>query len=357
MHNSPLSEFAALGFEYGYAVAVPNGLVAWEAQFGDFVNGAQVIIDQFLVAGLPKWEQTSRLTLLLRTATKGTVPSTRAPAWSASSSSRAGNNIRIANCTTPAQYFHLLRLQAHGSTPRPLVIFTPKSLLRLSRRRRASTAELGSFRSVFDDLGMSRKRSAALLLCSGKVYDIVGHESYAQARPSPSLARPALPVPGARLRRAPARVPVAEEIVWVQEEPQNMGAFRSIRHRLEESLPEGIRSLRRPPVASSHERGLPHRPLGRAGGSSSKRSANCSVLTARRPARPPSTCFFACSKTSRRCAGGSLRQELVRCEERARWSHRRTHDEHPTQTDAVAAIGRVHHKSVTIAPSRPPTRR
>ena len=249
VYNSPLSEFAALGFEYGYSVAVPNGLVLWEAQFGDFVNGAQVIIDQFLVSGFAKWEQTSRLTLLLPHGYEGNGPEHSSARVERFLQLAAQGNVRIANCSTPAQYFHLLRLQAHGSTPRPLVIFTPKSLLRLKQATsRIDELTSGSFRPVFDDPNVTdeqRKSVRRLLLCSGKVYyDIVGHEAYAQAQ-AVAVARLdqlyPFPVPAyAELLRA---YPSLEELVWVQEEPQNMGPFRSIRHRLEESLPERIRLI------------------------------------------------------------------------------------------------------------------
>jgi 2-oxoglutarate dehydrogenase E1 component len=249
VYNSPLSEYAVLGFEYGYSVAVPDGLVLWEAQFGDFVNGAQIIVDQFLVSGFAKWEQTSRLTLLLPHGYEGNGPEHSSARVERFLQLAAQGNIRVANCSTPAQYFHLLRLQAHGSTPRPLVIFTPKSLLRLKQATsRLEELTSGSFRPVFDDpdvTGEERRQVRRLLLCSGKVYyDIVGHEAYPQAQ---ALAVARLdqlypfPVPAyAELLRA---YPSLEELVWVQEEPQNMGPFRQIRHRLEESLPQGVRLL------------------------------------------------------------------------------------------------------------------
>jgi 2-oxoglutarate dehydrogenase E1 component len=247
IYNSPLSEFAAVGFEYGYSVAVPEGLVLWEAQFGDFVNGAQVIIDQFIVSGYAKWEQTSRLTLLLPHGYEGNGPEHSSARVERFLQLAAQGNIRIANCSTPAQYFHLLRLQALGSTPRPLVIFTPKSLLRL-KQAASSLDELtsGGFRPVFDDPRIApddRERVRRLLLCSGKVYyDIVGHASFPDANELAVARLDQLypfPVPAyAELLRS---YPALEELVWVQEEPQNMGPFRSIRHRLEESLPQGVR--------------------------------------------------------------------------------------------------------------------
>ena len=131
LHNSPLSEQACLGFEYGYSVQDPDALVLWEAQFGDFVNSAQVIIDQFIVSGLAKWGQTSRLTLLLPHGYEGSGPEHSSGRVERFLQACAEGNIRVANCTTPAQYFHLLRRQAMVSKPRPLVLMTPKSLLRL----------------------------------------------------------------------------------------------------------------------------------------------------------------------------------------------------------------------------------
>ena len=243
VENSPLSEFASVGFEYGYSVGTPDGLVLWEAQFGDFVNGAQVIIDQFIVSGYAKWEQTSRLTLLLPHGYEGNGPEHSSARVERFLQLAAQGNIRIANCSTPAQYFHLLRLQALGSTPRPLVIFTPKSLLRL-KQATSHFDELtsGSFRPVFDDPRMTddtRSSVRKLLLCSGKVYyDIVGHAGFGDIE-DVAVARldQLYPFPVPAYTALVRSYPGLKEVVWVQEEPQNMGPFRSIRHRLEESLP------------------------------------------------------------------------------------------------------------------------
>ncbi len=246
VYNSPLSEYAALGFEYGYSVAEPGCLVLWEAQFGDFVNNAQVVVDQFIVSGFAKWEQTARLVLLLPHGYEGNGPEHSSARVERFLQLAAQGNIRIANTSTPAQYFHLLRLQAHGSTPRPLVIFTPKSLLRLKQATsRLEELTGGSFRPVFDDPNVmpdERARVRRLLLCSGKVYyDIVGHPSYAD---SPDLAVARLdqlyPFPVPAYTELLRSYPAVEQLVWVQEEPQNMGPYRSIRHRLEESLPEAV---------------------------------------------------------------------------------------------------------------------
>ena len=179
LHNSPLSEFAALGFEYGYSVAAPEALVLWEAQFGDFVNGAQVIVDQFLVSGLSKWRQTSRLVLLLPHGYEGNGPEHSSARLERFLQSAAQDNIRVANVSTSAQYFHLLRRQALDATPRPLVLMTPKGLLRL-KDASATLADLdsGSFAPVIDDTGADKATVRRLVLCSGKIYyDLAGTTS------------------------------------------------------------------------------------------------------------------------------------------------------------------------------------
>src|SRR2546425_206537 len=171
LHNSPLSEFGCLGFEYGYAAAAPDALVLWEAQYGDFTNGAEVIIDQFLIAGLAKWGQVSRLTLLLPHGYEGQGPEHSSARIERFLALGAEGNLRIANCTTPAQYFHLLRRQARHAELRPLVLFTPKSLLRLPQATsRLEELTAGGFRSVLDDpAGDAHRAATRLVLCSGKV--------------------------------------------------------------------------------------------------------------------------------------------------------------------------------------------
>ena len=243
VHNSPLSEVAALGFEYGYAVAAPESLVLWEAQFGDFVNGAQTIVDQFIVSGLSKWGQTSRLTLLLPHGYEGNGPEHSSARLERFLQLAAQENIRIANPTTAAQYFHLMRRQALEPSGRQLIVMTPKGLLRL--KQAASTlADLaeGSFQQVIDDADADRDQVRRLVLCSGKVYyDIVGHEARAAAT-SVAVARleQLYPFPVGAATRLFAGYPHLEQVVWAQEEPQNMGAYRAIRHRLEEALPPGV---------------------------------------------------------------------------------------------------------------------
>ena len=243
IYNSPLSEYACVGFEYGYAAAAPEALVLWEAQFGDFVNGAQIVIDQFISAGLSKWRESTRLTLLLPHGYEGNGPEHSSARLERFLQLAAQENIRIANCTTSAQYFHLLRRQALDATARPLVVMTPKGLLRL--KQAGSTLDdlaSGEFRPVLDDPDADRERVERLVLCQGKVYyDIAGHEERGNA-PGVAVARleQLYPFPGERVRAVVARYPNLRELVWAQEEPQNMGAWRALRHRLEETKPESV---------------------------------------------------------------------------------------------------------------------
>ena len=245
LHNSPLSEVATLGFEYGYSVHAPEALVIWEGQFGDFVNSAQVIVDQFIVSGLAKWGQTTRLTLLLPHGYEGAGPEHSSARLERFLQLGSEGNIRVAYCTTPAQYFHLLRRQALVDKRRPLVVMTPKSLLRLP----AATSSLddltgGSFQFVIDDPELPGKREdvTRLILCSGKIYyDLVAHE----ARPSlghVAVSRVELLYPFAEteLRSLMASYPNLETVVWVQEEPQNMGARAIMEARIAWILPDGV---------------------------------------------------------------------------------------------------------------------
>ena len=236
IYNSPLSEYGCLGFEYGYSIAAPEALVLWEAQFGDFVNGAQIVIDQFIVAGLAKWRETTRLTLLLPHGYEGNGPEHSSARLERFLQLAAQENIRVANCSTSAQYFHLIRRQALDAAGRPLVVMTPKGLLRL-KQASSTLADLaeGSFRPVIDDPGTEHDAVTRLVFCSGKVYyDVVGHELRSDAR-NVAVARieQLYPFPVNEYAEVVAAYPNLTEVVWVQEEPQNMGAWRTIRHRLE----------------------------------------------------------------------------------------------------------------------------
>ena len=257
VYNSPLSEYAALGFEYGYSIAAPETLVLWEAQFGDFVNGAQIVVDQFIVAGRSKWGQTSRLTLLLPHGYEGNGPEHSSARLERFLQLAAQENIRIANCTTAAQFFHLLRRQALDATARPLALMTPKGLLRL-KQASSTLDELadGVFQPVIDDVEADRAAVRRLVLCSGKLfYDVAGHEARAGAgHVAVARLEQLYPFPVEAAAALVAGYPALDEVVWVQEEPQNMGAWRSIRHRLEDIAGSvRVRYIGRPWRASPSE--------------------------------------------------------------------------------------------------------
>ncbi|MGH7658447.1 MAG: hypothetical protein ACREL6_09440 [Gemmatimonadales bacterium] len=242
LHNSPLSELATLGFEYGYSAAAPEALVLWEAQFGDFINGAQVIVDQFIVAGLSKWGQTTRLTLLLPHGYEGQGPEHSSARLERFLQLAAEGNIRVANCTTPAQYFHLLRRQAKATRQRPLIVMTPKSLLRLPQA--TSTLDdftAGGFQCVIDDVidpaGVKR-----VVICSGKVYyDLLAEaEKMEQGRPAIVRVEQLYTFPAPELRAALGRYTDVEQVIWCQEEPRNMGAWSYMEGKLHSVMPEGV---------------------------------------------------------------------------------------------------------------------
>ena len=244
LYNSPLSEYACLGFEYGYAVEAQDTLVLWEAQFGDFTNGAEVVIDQFLIAGLAKWGETSRLTLLLPHGYEGQGPEHSSARLERFLALGAEGNIRVANCTTPSQYFHLLRRQARHTEIRPLVVMTPKSLLRLpAAASQLDDLVLGKFRTVLWDRDRTwPERITRLLLCSGKIYyDIVASPRRAET-PHVAIGRVELlyPFPGAEIGEYARRYPNLKEVVWVQEEPRNMGARKFVLPKIRDVLPQQI---------------------------------------------------------------------------------------------------------------------
>jgi 2-oxoglutarate dehydrogenase E1 component len=240
LHNSPLSEVACLGFEYGYSMEAPETLVAWEAQFGDFVNSAQVIIDQFIISALSKWGQTTRLTLLLPHGYEGSGPEHSSARLERFLILAAEGNIRVANLTTPAQYFHLLRRQARVAKQRPLVIMTPKSLLRLPQAtsRIAHLAE-SRFFPVLAEPRIDEEKVQRLVLCTGKIYyDLKGHATR-ENNEGVAISRVELlyPFPQQQILDEVARYPNLREVVWVQEEPRNMGARAHMSPRLLHILP------------------------------------------------------------------------------------------------------------------------
>jgi 2-oxoglutarate dehydrogenase E1 component len=263
LHDSPLSEFACLGFEYGYAVEVPEALVLWEAQYGDFANEAEVIIDQFIIAGLAKWGETSRLTLLLPHGYEGQGPEHSSARLERYLALGAEDNIRVANCTTPTQYFHLLRDQARREPARPLVLMSPKGLLRLP----AASASLGAltrghFRPVLDDPAPTGDRGQVrrLVLCSGRLYyDLAVSPRRAKAN-HVAIARLELlyPFPAVELGRLVKRYPTLETVIWAQEEPRNMGARKFVLPELQDVVRPGLpitdvsRPERSSPAEGSH---------------------------------------------------------------------------------------------------------
>jgi 2-oxoglutarate dehydrogenase E1 component len=242
LHNSPLSELACMGFEYGYSQEAPETLVLWEAQFGDFVNSAQVIVDQFIVSGLAKWGQTSRLTLLLPHGYEGSGPEHSSARLERFLVVAAEGNIRVASPTTPAQYFHLLRRQARIAKQRPLVIMTPKSLLRLPQATStiADLAENTRFQPVLAEPGVDNEQVTRLVLCTGKIYyDLVGHPER-KSHPGLAVGRVELlyPFPEGQILELMGSYPNLREVLWVQEEPRNMGARAHMFPRLMQIMPE-----------------------------------------------------------------------------------------------------------------------
>jgi 2-oxoglutarate dehydrogenase E1 component len=262
VYNSPLSELATLGFEYGYATAAPDTLVLWEAQFGDFINGAQVIVDQFIAAGMSKWGVTNRLTLLLPHGYEGQGPEHSSGRIERFLQLAAEGNFRVANCTTPAQFFHLMRRQARRTRVRPLIVFTPKSLLRLPQAgSRLADLTSGTFQAVLDDPEASVQARATtvnrLVLCSGKLYYDLLSEAVKRGDQRPAIVRieGLYTFPEALIGAVLAKYPAAKDVVWAQEEPRNMGAWNYIAPRLAGLLPEGaaLRYAGRPERASPAE--------------------------------------------------------------------------------------------------------
>jgi 2-oxoglutarate dehydrogenase E1 component len=248
VYNSPLSEAAVLGFEYGYSTHAPGTLVLWEAQYGDFANSAQVIIDQFIVAGRSKWTVDPALVLLLPHGYEGNGPEHSSARLERFLQLCATDNIRVANPTTAAQYFHLLRYQAASLPvhPRPLVVMTPKSLLR-NPRAGSSLSELSDvqFQTVLGlgSVGPNPEEVTRLILCSGKVaIDLLASGELEKAGGNVDMLRLEMlyPFPEEELQLALRRYPQLQELVWMQEEPQNMGAWTYIAPKLRGVLDPAI---------------------------------------------------------------------------------------------------------------------
>jgi 2-oxoglutarate dehydrogenase E1 component len=253
--DSSLSEEGVLGFEYGYTVVAREALVMWEAQFGDFVNGAQTIIDQYIAASEDKWRQRSRLTMLLPHGYEGQGPEHSSARLERFLQLCAENNLQVCYPTTPAQYFHLLRRQVRPGMERPLVVITPKSLLRLPAAA-SSLDEFtsGGFQPLIDDTEVTNAEAVErVVMCSGKVY-----YDLAEARKKQGADRVAIlrleqfyPFPQVRLQEVLARYPQARELVWAQEEPKNMGGWTFVEPRLQSFSPGGKRPVYVGRVASA----------------------------------------------------------------------------------------------------------
>ena len=254
--DSSLSENAVLGFEYGYSLKAPDFLVMWEAQFGDFSNGAQVIIDQYISASEDKWKERCRLVMLLPHGFEGQGPEHSSARLERYLQLCAENNMQVCNPTTPVQYFHMLRRQVLQERVSPLIVMTPKSLLRLPAAS-STIDELisGAFLPVIDDaLVEDRSKVKRIVLCSGKVY-----YDLETARQDANDGRVAIvrleqyyPFPGELLKQIFAQYPNASQLFWVQEEPKNMGAWSFLEPRLRETMPAGfeLRYVGRVPSAS-----------------------------------------------------------------------------------------------------------
>ena len=278
VHDSPLSEAAVLGFDYGYSMIDPNGLVCWEGQFGDFANGAQVIIDQFLACAESKWLRMSGLVMLLPHGYEGQGPEHSSARLERYLQLCAEDNLQVANCTTPANYFHILRRQIKRNFRKPLILMTPKSLLR-HKGCVSALQEFGpdsAFQAVYSDSDSriaENKKVSRVVLCCGKVYyDLLA------ARDARKITDIALvrveqlyPLPAKRLAAELARYPKAE-IVWCQEEPENMGAWHFIDRRLESVLTDIDHKTRRPVYVGREEGASP------ATGSFSKHSKQQTTL-------------------------------------------------------------------------------
>jgi 2-oxoglutarate decarboxylase len=238
VYDSLLSEYAAVGFEYGYSVSRADALVMWEAQFGDFSNGAQIIIDQFIAAAEEKWGQSSSLVMLLPHGSEGQGPEHSSARLERYLQLAARGNLRVAVPSTAAQYYHLLRAQAHASRGVPLVVMTPKSLLRAEAAKSRAEEFTGTFQAVLED-PVAPSEVTRALLCTGKVaYDLLDHRrKQADSRTAIVRVERLYPFPTDELVAVVRALPGVQELRWVQEEPANMGAWSFVAPHLRELAP------------------------------------------------------------------------------------------------------------------------
>jgi 2-oxoglutarate dehydrogenase E1 component len=256
VYDSLLSEYAAMGFEYGYSVARPDALVLWEAQFGDFVNGAQIVIDEFITASHTKWRQQSGVVLLLPHGYEGQGPdhsSARIERWMTMCADEA---FVVAQPSTPASYFHLLRKHSLEEAHRPLIVFTPKSML---KRKEAASQPTdfteGTFRPVIGDAQVDPQKVRKLLLCSGRItWDLMVERKKREGEDLQTAivrVEQLYPRPVEELKAELARYPHLEEVRWVQDEPANMGAWPHMATHLTPALaPLPFHRISRPESSS-----------------------------------------------------------------------------------------------------------
>ena len=275
--DSPLSEVAVMGFEYGYAMAEPNALVMWEAQFGDFANGAQVVIDQFISSGEAKWLRMNGLVLLLPHGYEGQGPEHSSARLERYLQLCAEDNMQVVNCTTPANYFHVLRRQLNRDFRKPLIVMTPKSLLRHKKciSSLSDMAEGTSFHRVLDeaDGSIKAKNVRRVVICSGKVYYDILEERQTRKSEDVKIVRleQIYPFPAKRMASILAETPQAD-VVWCQEEPQNMGSWTFVRDYLEDAMSAAGMSQSRPAYAGRKAAASP------ATGSASRHAAEQAAL-------------------------------------------------------------------------------
>jgi len=250
IYNSLLSEFGVLGFEYGYAMASPNALVIWEAQFGDFTNGAQVIIDQFITSAGTKWQRMNGIVMLLPHGYEGQGPEHSSARPERFLELAADYNIIVANITTPANFFHLIRRQLTWNFRKPCIVMSPKSLLRHPEViSPISDFTKGGFKEIIDDSYAYPKRVKKLLFCSGKVYFDLLHEQQKSKRKDVAIIRveQLFPFPEKQIAAIRKKYGEDSKVLWVQEEPENMGAWTYILRKYRKAIVEGVF---RPPSAS-----------------------------------------------------------------------------------------------------------
>ncbi len=256
IYNSNLSEYGVLGFEYGYGLSAPNALVVWEAQFGDFNNGAQIVIDQYIASAEDKWNRMNGLVLLLPHGYEGQGAEHSSGRMERFLDLSAEDNMQVVNCSTPASFFHVLRRQLHRPFRKPLVVFTPKSLLR-HRECMSSIRDLSDrFQETLDDPVVSRSLVKKVIICTGKVYyDLAAYRQEHRVRDTAIVRLEQLyPLPMAQIETILGGYPGTERVLWVQEEPENMGAWGYVLRKLGALKPELVaRPESASPATGSHQ--------------------------------------------------------------------------------------------------------